>query len=59
MDCYVYYNCVSGNCPIIVEERLYGVSCSSCLDYCGSDFRGCDSCFFEGSDMCSECIHNK
>lgn len=58
-DRFVYYNCVSGHCPLIVEEEMYGVRTSTCEEYCGSEFSGCNVCCFEGSDMCEDCIHSE
>lgn len=58
-DSYTNYNCVSGNCPLIVEEEKYGVRISTCEEYCGSGFGGCENCYFEDSKMCAECVHSK
>lgn len=59
-DCFVYYNCVSGNCPLIIEEEKYGVWTSTCKDYCGTNsFSSCKNCCFEGSYICNECIHKE
>ena len=58
-DCFVYYQCVSGNCPLIVEKTLYGCVISSCEQYCGNYvFSACKDCYFEESDICLECVHN-
>lgn len=58
-DNFVYDNCVSGNCPLIVEEMMFGCVVSSCEQYCGTPgFSGCKYCYFEESDMCLECVHN-
>lgn len=35
-DYYTNYNCVSGNCPLMVEEEKYGIRSSTCDDYCGT-----------------------
>lgn len=57
-DNFCYYKCVSGHCPLIIEEEKYGVRVSTCVDYCGdSSYSGCSDCCFEGSDLCSRCIH--
>ena len=53
-DYYVNENCVNGNCPLIVEEELYGVR-GKCENYC-KGFNGCNTCYFEGSTYCKECI---
>lgn len=59
-DCFTYYNCVNGNCPLIIEEEMYGTRTSTCKEYCGNNsFSSCNSCYFEGSDICNECIHNE
>lgn len=59
-DRYVYYNCVSGNCPLLVEERLFGTQVSTCKEYCGEDnYNGCNDCYFCGSDICNDCIHKE
>ena len=59
-ECFTYYNCVSGNCPLIIEEEKYGVRTSTCEDYCGdNNFCGCNNCCFEGSDICNDCIHKE
>lgn len=59
-DNFVYYNCVSGNCPLIIEEERYGVRTSTCKEYCkDNSFSGCNNCYFEGSDICNECIHKE
>ena len=58
-DRYTYFNCSNGSCPLIVEEEKYGIRTSTCEDYCGSGFCGCSTCYFEGSDICRECVHNK
>lgn len=58
-DYYTNYNCVSGNCPLMVEEEKYGIRSSTCDDYCGTGFGGCSTCYFEESDSCNECVHNK
>jgi len=55
-DHYTNYNCVSGNC---IEEEKYGIRTSTCDDYCGTGFCGCSTCYFEESDLCNECVHNK
>lgn len=58
-DCFTYYSCVSGSCPRIVEREIYGND-SGCAVYCGDDkYCGCDKCYFEGSDICKECIHEE
>lgn len=58
-DCFVYYNCVNGHCPVLIESIKYGITSSSCEDYCGAGYSGCEHCYFEGSDMCNECIHSE
>lgn len=59
-DRYVYYNCVSGNCPLLVEEAIYGAQVSTCKEYCGDDnYTSCDDCCFYKSDMCNDCIHKE
>ena len=58
-DCYTYFNCSNGSCPLIIEEQIYGIRTSTCDDYCGNGFGGCNTCYFEGSDICIECVHNK
>ncbi len=55
----MYYNCVDGHCPVLVEEFKYGVRISSCEDYCGCVIENCENCYFEGSYMCNECIHSE
>ena len=57
-DFFVNFECVDGHCPLIVEEQKYGISTSTCDDYCGSGFLGCDNCYFEDSEECKECVHN-
>lgn len=56
-DCYLYYNCVTGNCPRIIEEKIYGVITSTCNNYGCNKFYHCNECYFDGSDMCENCIH--
>ena len=59
-DCFTYYNCVSGNCPLVIEEEKYGIRTSTCKEYCGDDsFCGCNNCYFHGSDICDECIYKE
>lgn len=58
-DSYTNYNCVSGNCPLIIEEEKYGVRTSTCEEYCGSGFGGCENCYFEDSKICDECVHSE
>lgn len=48
-DYFVNFRCVDGHCPLIVEEQLYGVRTSTCDDYCGSGFLGCNNCYYECS----------
>lgn len=57
-DYFVNFRCVDGHCPLIVEEELYGVRTSTCDDYCGSGFLGCNNCYYECSEECKECAHN-
>lgn len=56
-DYYTNYTCISGHCPLIVEEEKYGVRTSTCKDYCGSGFGGCNHCYYENSELCEECVH--
>lgn len=56
-DYYTNYTCSSGHCPLIVEEEKYGVRTSTCEDYCGSGFGGCNNCYYENSELCEECVH--
>ena len=58
-DCYVYYSCVSGHCPRIIKEEIYGVTISTCNDYGCNKYNGCDNCYFDSSDICNDCIHRK
>lgn len=59
-DYYVYISCVNGNCPLLVEESKYGSQISTCKEYCGEDtYSGCNDCYFNGSPMCKECIHEE
>lgn len=58
-DCFVYYKCISGYCPLLIEENKYGGRISTCESYCGdSGFCGCNNCCFEHSNICDECIHS-
>lgn len=56
-DYYVNYNCISGCCPIVLQEERYGGGIAYCEDYCGNKFDGCDYCYFEGSEMCKDCFY--
>lgn len=57
-DCFANDKCTDGTCPLLVEESIYGWQISDCSDYCGSlEFIGCHYCTYEGSDMCSVCVH--
>ena len=58
-DFFVYYKCVDGHCPLVVEEELYGCRTSTCQDYCGGGFCGCNNCWFDGSPYCKDCVHNE
>ena len=58
-DCYTNFNCSNGSCPLILEEEIYGIRTSTCKDYCGTGFGGCNTCYFEDSDICKECVYNK
>lgn len=58
-DIFVYYKCVDGHCPLVVEEELYGCRTSTCQDYCGGGFCGCNNCWFDGSPYCKDCVHNE
>lgn len=58
-DYFVYFNCVNGHCPLIIEEELYGCRTSTCQDYCGGGFCGCNNCWFDGSPYCKDCVHNE
>lgn len=42
-DIFVYYKCVDGHCPLVVEEELYG----------------CRTSTFDGSPYCKDCVHNE
>lgn len=58
-DYYTYYQCSSGNCPRLVEEKIYGKNAYKCSDYCGDPdkFTNCDNCLFVHSVLCEKCIH--
>ena len=57
-DNYCYVSCVDGHCPLFIEDEIYGVCVSTCDDYCGSGFSGCDTCCFLGDVViCGDCIH--
>lgn len=58
-DYYTNFNCSNGSCPLLVEQEIYGVTTSTCEDYCGTSFGGCSTCYFEETDACGECAHNK
>lgn len=59
-DCYVNGRCVDGCCPLIIEEELYGVTTSTCEDYCGNYMDStCESCWFLDSSICNECCRRK
>ena len=32
-DIFVYYKCVDGHCPLVVEEELYGCRTSTCQNF--------------------------
>ena len=54
-DNYVNEWCSNGNCPLLVEEAIYGFR-GKCENYC-YDFNGCNTCYFESSKYCKDCIH--
>lgn len=58
-DYYTNFNCSNGHCPLIIEQEKYGGTTSTCNDYCDVGFCGCSTCYFEESEYCIECIHNK
>lgn len=58
-DKYVNTTCVDGNCPLIVEDEKYGAQTSTCADYCGEGFHGCEHCYWGGGEMCEDCIHQQ
>ena len=57
-DRYANDWCSNGSCPLLIEEEMYGLMTSSCTDYCGYGFHGCNTCSFEGSEICIDCIHS-
>ena len=56
-DYYTNFNCSNGSCPLLVEQEIYGVTTSTCEDYCGTSFGGCSTCYFEEKPTHVESVH--
>lgn len=54
-DYYTNERCSNGYCPLLLEDQLYGIR-GDCKNYC-EDFNGCNTCYFEGSRYCNECMY--